>query len=95
MQPLTPSGNEQSDFDEKFRFIEALVKAWQSYGVSSRTMVDSLSRVVKGLGLRATMRRTLGATGSSRPYSNENSRRNGMSTAMTRDYTRSTARPRD
>src|ERR1700736_5843831 len=30
------------------------------------------------------MRRTPGATGSSRPYSNEHSRRNGMSTAMTR-----------
>src|SRR2546427_163895 len=30
------------------------------------------------------MRRTSGATGSSRPYSNENSRRKGMSTAMTR-----------
>ena len=39
-------------------------------------------RKVKGLGLRATMRRTPGATGSSRPYSNENSRRNGISTAM-------------
>src|SRR5580700_9915250 len=30
------------------------------------------------------MRRTPGATGSSRPYSNENSRRNGMSTVMAR-----------
>jgi len=39
-------------------------------------------RKVKGLGLRATMRRIIGATGSSRPYSNENSRRNGISTAM-------------
>src|SRR5271170_4032920 len=34
------------------------------------------------------MRRIIGATGSSRPYSNENSRRNGISTAMAADYTR-------
>src|SRR6516164_5311770 len=30
------------------------------------------------------MRRIIGATGSSRPYSNENSRRKGISTAMTK-----------
>jgi hypothetical protein len=43
-------------------------------------------RKVKGLGLRATMRRIIGATGSSRPYSNENSRRNGISTAIALHY---------
>ncbi len=42
-----------------------------------------MPRKVNGLGLRATMRRNPGATGSSRPYSNENSRRNGISTGMT------------
>ena len=34
-----------------------------------------------------------GRTISSLPYSNENSRRNGMSTAMLQDYTRSCAQP--
>src|SRR5262249_51315464 len=34
--------------------------------------------------LRATMRRIPGATGSSRPYSNENSRGNGISAALTK-----------
>src|SRR5271169_5081177 len=59
----------------------------------SPTTYVPVPRKVNGLGLRATMRRMPGATRSSRPYSKENSRRNGISTAMRNAYPRSDARP--
>jgi len=49
---LKPGLEARSDFDESCRFIDALVDAAQSYGVSSRTMLVYFSRVVKALGLK-------------------------------------------
>ncbi len=45
------NADNRGDFNEACRFIEELVRASQLYGVSSRGMVASLSRIVKALGL--------------------------------------------
>lgn len=48
---MESSPGQHVDFKEASGFIDALVKATQSYGVASRAVVVTLSRVVKALGL--------------------------------------------